>query len=80
MLGKVQKLIAEGKTDSNLVELLDKTEVTESDYIDALKLSSNGNVVREPDECFINSFRTIVTASATFVVLAHGRLSYTLRQ
>ena len=57
MLGKVQKLIADSNTDLSLAELLDKAEVTEKDYIDALEVSTNGNVVvlkREPNECFIN--------------------------
>ena len=36
VLGKVQKLIADGYTYLNLAELLDKAEVTEKNYIDAL--------------------------------------------
>ena len=34
MLAKVQKLIADGNTELNLTELLDKAEVTEQEYID----------------------------------------------
>ena len=63
VLGKVQKLIADGYTDLNLAELLDKAEVTEKDYIDALEVSTNGSVVvlkREPDECFINNYNPSV--------------------
>ena len=45
MLGKVQKLIADGSTDFSFAELLDKAEVTEKDYIDALEVSTNGNVL-----------------------------------
>ena len=45
MLGKVQKLIADGSTDLSFAELLDKAEVTEKDYIDALEVSTNGNVL-----------------------------------
>ena len=45
MLSKVQKLIADGNPDSSLAELLDKAEVTEKDYTDALEVSTNGNVV-----------------------------------
>ena len=45
VLGKVQKLIADGNIDLSLAELLDKAEVTEKDYIDALEVSTNGNVV-----------------------------------
>ena len=63
VLRKVQKLIADGNTDLSLAELLDKAEVTEKDYIDALEVSTNGNVVvlkREPDECFINNYNPSV--------------------
>ena len=63
MLGKVQKLIADSNTDLSLAELLDKAEVTEKDYIDALEVSTNGNVVvlkREPNECFINNYNPSV--------------------
>ena len=45
VLGKVQKLIADSNTDLSLAELLDKAEVTKKDYIDALEVSTNGNVV-----------------------------------
>ena len=63
VLGKVQKLIADGSTDLSFAELLDKAEVTEKDYIDALEVSTNGNVVvlkREPRECFINNYNPSV--------------------
>ena len=53
VLSKVQKLIAEGNTDMSLDDLLDKAEVSESDYTQALEVSSKGNVVvlrREPNE------------------------------
>ena len=63
VLCKVQKLIADGNTDLSLAELLNKAEVTEKDYIDALELSTNGNVIvlkREPDECFINNYNPSV--------------------
>ena len=63
MLSKVQKLIVDGNTDLSLAELLDKAEVTEKDYIDALEVSTNGNVVvlkREPGECFINNYNPSV--------------------
>ena len=63
VLCKVQKLIADSNTDLSLAELLDKAEVTEKDYIDALEVSTNGNVVvlkREPDECFINNYNPSV--------------------
>ena len=51
MLSKVQNLIAEGNTDMSLDDLLDKAEVSESEYTQALEVSSKGNVVvlrREP--------------------------------
>ena len=38
VLSKVQKLIAEVETDLSLAELLNKAEVTESVYIDALEV------------------------------------------
>ena len=63
VLCKVQKLIADGNTDLSLAELLDKAEVTKKDYIDALEVSTNGNVVvlkREPNECFINNYNPSV--------------------
>ena len=63
MLRKVQKLIADGNTDLSLAELLDKAEVTKKDYIDALEVSTNSNVVvlkREPNECFINNYNPSV--------------------
>ena len=44
-------------------EILDKAEVTEKDYIDALEVSSNGSVVvlkREPNERFINNYNPSV--------------------
>ena len=63
VLRKVQKLIADSNTDLSLAELLDKAEVTKKDYIDALEVSTNGNVVvlkREPNECFINNYNPSV--------------------
>ena len=63
LLSKVQKMIADGNTDLSLAELLDKAEVTEKDYIDALEVSTNGNVVvlkRDPGECFINNYNPSV--------------------
>ena len=58
VLGKVQKLIADGNPGLSLAELLDKAEVTEKHYIDALEVSNNGNVVvlkREPSESLIDA-------------------------
>ena len=63
VLSKVQKLIAEGDTNLNLTDLLNKAKVTESEYIDALEVSSTGNVVvlkRDPNECFINNYNPSV--------------------
>ena len=56
-MSKVQRLIAEDKTHLSLNDLLDKAKVTENEYIDALEMSSTGNVVvleRNPNECFIS--------------------------
>ena len=63
MLAKVQKLIADGNTELSLTELLDKAEVTQQEYIYALEVSTNGNVVvlkREPGECCINNYNPSV--------------------
>ena len=63
VLSKVQKLIAEGEINLSLNDLLDKAKVTENEYIDALEVSSTGNVVvlkRDPDECFINNYNPSV--------------------
>ena len=59
MLAKVQKLKADGNTELSLFESLDKAEVTEQEYIDALSVFTNGNVVvlkRKPGECCINNY------------------------
>ena len=63
VLSKVQKLIAEGNTDMSLDDLLDKAEVSESEYTQALEVSSKGNVVvlrREPNECSVNNYNPSV--------------------
>ena len=63
VLGKVQKLIAEGNTELSLTELLEKAKVTKQEYIDALSVSTHGNVVvlkREPSECCINNYNPSV--------------------
>ena len=63
VLTKAQKLIADGNTELSLSELLDKAEVTEQEYVDALKLSANSCVVilqREPSECFTNNYNPSV--------------------
>ena len=63
VLSKVQKLIAEGNTDMRLDDLLEKAEVSESEYTQALEVSSKGNVVvlrREPNECFVNNYNPSV--------------------
>ena len=63
VLTKVQKLIADGNTNLSLGELLHKAGVTEQEYIEALEVSTNGNVVvlkREPNECYINNYNPSV--------------------
>ena len=63
VLTKVQKLITDGNTELSLSELLDKAEVTEQEYVDALELSTNSSVVilqREPNECCINNYNPSV--------------------
>ena len=63
MLAKVQKLIADGNTELSLSELLEKAEVTEQEYIEALSVSTHGNVVvlkRDPGECCIDNYNPSV--------------------
>ena len=63
VLAKVQKLIGDGNTELSLTELLEKADVTEQEYIDALSVSTHGNVVvlkRQPDECCINNYNPSV--------------------
>ena len=85
VLGKVQKLITEGDTDLTFAELLDKAEVAENEYIDALEVSTNGNIVvlkREPNECFINNYNPSVMLAwqanmdIQFVLNAHACVMY----
>ena len=59
VLKKVQKLITESNIDLSLVDLLDKADLTETEYIEALKTSCTGNIVvlkHELDECCINNY------------------------
>ena len=63
MLAKVQKLIADGNTDLSLDDLLNKAQVTENEYTNALEVSCRGSVVllqREPHECLINNYNPSV--------------------
>ena len=63
VLKKVQKLIAENNTNLSLTELLDKADLTETEYINALETSCTGNIVilkREPHECCINNYNPAV--------------------
>ena len=60
MLKKVQKLITK---DLSLTELLNKADVTETEYVDALETSCTGNIVVlqcEPHECCINNYNPSV--------------------
>ena len=85
VLCKVQKLIADSNTDLSLAELLDKAQVTEQEYIHALEVSTNGNVVvlkREPGECFINNYNPSVMLAwqanmdVQFVLNAYACIMY----
>ena len=81
VLKKVQKLITDGNTDLSLIELLDKAEVSEAEYVDALEMSCNGNSVvlkREPDECFINYNPSVMLANMEiqFVLNAYACVMY----
>ena len=60
ILTKVYKVLADaGNVDFSLDEILIKAEVSLNDYMDALQISSRGNVVvlkREPSECCVNNY------------------------
>ena len=63
VLVKVHKVLADGHTDLRLKEVLVKAEVTLNDYMEALEVSSRGNVVvlkREPNECCIYNYNVPV--------------------
>ena len=63
VLKKVQKQITESNTDLNLADLLDKADLTETEYIEALEASCTGNVVvlkRKLGECCINNYNPSV--------------------
>ena len=57
VLKMVQKQITESNTDLSLADLLDKADLTEAEYIEALETSCTGNIVvlkRELDKCCYN--------------------------
>ena len=63
VLSKVYPVLADNHADLSLEDILDKAEVTMSDYMDALEVSTNGNVVllkRNPSECNINNYNSSV--------------------
>ena len=63
VLTKVYPVLADSHADLSLEELLEKAEVTMSDYMEALEVSSKGNVVilqRNPNECNINNYNSSV--------------------
>ena len=63
VLKKVQKLLTESSTDLSLADLLDKADLTETEYVEALETSCTGNVVvlkRELGECCINNYNPAV--------------------
>ena len=82
VLKKVQKLISDGNTDLSLTELLDKADVTETEYVDALETSCTGNIVvlqREPHECCINNYNSSVMLAnmdIQFVLNAYACIMY----
>ena len=64
VLAKVHKVLADGNLDLNLDEVLVKADISASEYIKALEVSSRGSVVvlkREPNECNINNYNSPVT-------------------
>ena len=63
VLSKVYPILADNHADLSLEEILDKAEVTMNDYMNALEVSSKGNVVllkRNPCECNINNYNNSV--------------------
>ena len=63
VLEKVQKLLKESSNDLSLADLLDKADLTETEYVEALETSCTGNVVvlkRELSECCINNYNPAV--------------------
>ena len=58
-----QKQITVSNTDLSLADLLDKADLTETEYIEALETSCTGNVVvlkRELDNCCVNNYNPSV--------------------
>ena len=63
VLKKVQKLLTDSSTDMSLADLLDKADLTESEYVEALETFCTGNVIalkRELSECCINNYNPAV--------------------
>ena len=64
MLEKVQKLLKDASTDLSLVDLLDKADLTENEYVEALEtFCTVGSVVvlkHELRECCINDYNPAV--------------------
>ena len=63
VLEKVQKLLKEASTDMSLADLLNRADVSETDYVEALENSCTGNVVvlkRELSESCINNYNPAV--------------------
>ena len=55
VLKRVQKLLTESSTDLSLADLLDKADLTETEYVEALETSCTVVLKRELDECCINN-------------------------
>lgn len=63
VLKKVQKQIVDSNTDLSLADLLDKADLAETEYVEALETSCTGNVVVlkcEIAECCINIYNPSV--------------------
>ena len=59
----MQKLLTKSSTDLILAELLDKADLTETEYVEALETSCTGKVLvlkRELGECCINNYNLAV--------------------
>ena len=85
MLQKVHNVLTEGDTDISLTELLNTTELTETEYVEALETSCTGNIVllkRKPNEGCINNYNLSVMLAwqanidIQFVINAYACVMY----
>ena len=85
VLQKVHNVLTERDTDISLTELLNTTELTETEYVEALEISCTGNIVllkRKPNEGCINNYNPSVMLAwqanidIQFVINAYACVMY----